>query len=93
MVEHTFYVSTWEAEAGGSLWIQSHPVTHSEFQESKDYCLISQEGKRKRKKRKKRKRKKKKKKRNEKGEIVEQGGQGQKEEMVVILVVALGSYY
>jgi hypothetical protein len=61
MVEHTFYVSTWEAEAGGSLWVQSHPVTHSEIQESKDYCLIKAKKERGRgKKRKKRKRKKKK---------------------------------
>ena len=34
MVVHTFNLSTWEAEAGGSLWIQGQPGLQSEFQDS-----------------------------------------------------------
>ena len=31
---HAFNPRTWEAEAGGSLWVQGQPGLHSEFQDS-----------------------------------------------------------
>ena len=33
MVAHAFNPSTWEAEAGGSLWFWSYPGLQSEFQD------------------------------------------------------------
>jgi hypothetical protein len=37
MVAHTFNASTWEAEAGGSLWVGGQPGLQSEFQDSQGY--------------------------------------------------------
>jgi hypothetical protein len=37
---HAFNPSTWEAEAGGSLWIQDQPVLQSKFQDSQSYTEI-----------------------------------------------------
>lgn len=37
MVVKTFNLSTQEAKAGESLWVQVLPDTHSEFQVSKGY--------------------------------------------------------
>ena len=34
MVAHTFNTSTWEVEAGGSLWVWDQPGLQSEFQDS-----------------------------------------------------------
>ena len=46
---HAFNPSTWEAEAGGSLWVQDQPVLQSEFWESQGYteklCLERQKNK------------------------------------------------
>jgi hypothetical protein len=37
MVVHAFNPSTWEAEAGGSLWVRGQPGLQSEFQDSQGY--------------------------------------------------------
>ena len=37
LVEYTFNISTWEAEADGSPWVRGHPGLQSEFQGSQDY--------------------------------------------------------
>ena len=37
MVAHSFNSSTWEAETGGSLWVQDQPGLHREFQDSQGY--------------------------------------------------------
>jgi hypothetical protein len=34
---HTFNPSTWEAEAGGSLWVWGQPGLQSKFQDSQGY--------------------------------------------------------
>ena len=33
MVAHDFNPSTWEAEEGGSLWVQGYPILQSKFQD------------------------------------------------------------
>ena len=40
-VVHAFKPSTWETEAGGSLWVQGQPGRHSEFQANQDYMVRS----------------------------------------------------
>jgi hypothetical protein len=46
MVVHAFNTSTWEAEAGRSLWVRGQPSLESEFQDSQGYaeksCLQKQ---------------------------------------------------
>jgi hypothetical protein len=37
MLVHMFTLSTWKAEAGRSLWIQSQSGLQSEFQDSQSY--------------------------------------------------------
>ena len=37
MVAHTFDPNTWEAEAGGFLWIRGQPGLQSEVQNNQDY--------------------------------------------------------
>jgi hypothetical protein len=36
-VAHAIYLSSQEAEAGSSLWVQGQPALHSEFQDSHNY--------------------------------------------------------
>ena len=50
VVVHTVNPSTWETEAGGSLWVRGHPGLQSEFQDSQGYytekpCLKKQTNK------------------------------------------------
>ena len=37
MVAHAILISTWEAEAGGCLWVQGESPLEIEFQYSGDY--------------------------------------------------------
>jgi hypothetical protein len=50
MVAHTFNPRTWEAEAGGYLWVWGQPGLYSKFQDSQSYitkrsCLKDQKKK------------------------------------------------
>ena len=39
VVARALIPSTWEAEAGGSLWVHSHPGLNNEFQDSQRYIM------------------------------------------------------
>ena len=61
IVLHTFNPSSWEAEAGGSLWIRGQPGLQNELQDREDYTekpyLKKQKGKEKEKEKEKKGRK------------------------------------
>ena len=39
MAAHVFHLSAWEAEVGGSLWIQGQPGLQGELQASLGYTM------------------------------------------------------
>jgi hypothetical protein len=60
---HTFNPRTWEAEAGGSLWVQGQPGLQNEFQDRQGYTEKQSPKKEKQEKEKKKKEKEKEKER------------------------------